>query len=129
MPKVTAVADVDRTLVEHADRGVPLSPTNAAAFFLPLALLVTGPLHIVWNAFENAMKGLERWLSFKEFLSAILSLLGNAGLRARFIDKCLRNVEALQCAWFYNWKHHVIDWKWEYMEARFKSLSIRLPLL
>ena len=35
-------------------------------YFFPRLMLVTGPLHILWNAFESSVKSLEMWPAYKK---------------------------------------------------------------
>ncbi len=90
---------------------------------------MSGPLHIVWNAFEAAVKCNPRWPAFKDLLSDILALLGNKGIRTRFIEKCLCDCPPEVRRLFWNWKHSIVDWKWEYMEEIFAKLSEALDTL
>ena len=89
----------------------------------PAALWISGPLHIVWNAFEAAVRDNPRWHDFRDLLSDVLSFLGNKGIRTRFIEKCLCGCQPADRRMFWNWKHSIVDWKWEYMEEIFAKLS------
>ena len=54
--------------------------TDLEALLFPLAVLVTGPLHIVWNAFQTALNLVDWWPELKELISAVLSFLGHSGI-------------------------------------------------
>ena len=121
---------VGRILDDHRAGRLELWGSRPEAFWFPNAILVTGPLHIIWNSFERCVTASPIWMSFKEILSAILSFLGHKGLREGFLRTCSSKADPGQRARFKNWKHTVIDWKWEYMEETFRKLSaIILDLL
>ena len=77
-------------------------------------------MHVIWNAFRSALEGQAGWSDFKKGLSGILAFLGHKGLRQRYCDTCL---DAKYHHLFANWKHNIVDWKWQYMEDTFVRLS------
>lgn len=102
--------------------------TAGSSYFFPNALLVMGPLHIIWNAFESCISGLKVWPEFRELLSGILGFLGNRGLRRRFVEVCMQDCSADVKSDFDSWRHKVADWKWQYVEETFQRLSPILSL-
>jgi hypothetical protein len=120
---LTCSPQVATTLQEVREGKRALLPSDPGSYFFPLAIWVSGPLHLAWNAFETSAKGTEVWESYRDFISAITAFLGHQGIRDRFREKCLGDADASERSHFFNWKHHVIDWKWEYMEEIFQQLS------
>ena len=55
MPRVDDLEKLQETLQRHLDNPDLLVCSDPDAFFFPRAILVTGPLHIVWKAFEVAV--------------------------------------------------------------------------
>ncbi len=100
-------------------RCFPISQRNG--FFSPRMVGTTGPLHIIWNAFESACKGASLLEEHERFLRAILHILGSKTQRQRFLDKCLADKKLH--THFDGWKHAAVDWKWEYMEDMYNRLS------
>ena len=115
--------DMVNTAIADARAGTVSLPEKPESWFFPRAVFVSGPLHIVWNAFESAIKKSPHWEKTKESLAGILAFLGHAGLRGRFVEVCLTaeddNVKHL----FQTWRHKMVDWKWEYMEDAFQRLT------
>ena len=63
------------------------------------------------------------WVVMKDVLRSILAFLGNRLLRQRFLATCMAGADRRRGWGFLNWKHKVIDWKWEYMEETFQKWS------
>lgn len=123
IPNIEGAAEVQDVL-ERLQRGdLELLGSQPSAFFYPKAIFVSGPLHILWNAFATHVKLTPEWSSFKETLSAILYFLGHQGLRERFLETCFLDGDIADKQLFSGWKHKIIDWKWEYMEEVFTKLS------
>ena len=123
-PNVSDPRLVEDAVAKHHAGHLQLHATEPDSFFLPNAVLVSGPLHLVWDAFESAVKAAPEWEAYKEFLSNVLSFLGHHGLRDRFLRVCMLDATAEQRQHFYRWKHHIIDWRWEYMEEALGRLSL-----
>jgi len=123
-PNVSDPSLVEDVLARHHAGQLQLHATEPDSFFLPNAVLVSGPLHVAWNAFESAVKAAPEWEPYKEFLSNVLSFLGHHGLRDRFLRVCMPDATPEQRQHFYSWKHHIVDWKWEYMEEALGRLSL-----
>ena len=124
MPRVDDVASLHESLDRIRIAGDTSRISDADSFFFPNAVLVTGPLHILWNAFESAVKSVEWWPEFQADVSALLSFLGDPGYCDRFMEVCMRgNSTPQERSLFYRIKHKVVDWKWEYMEDSFAALS------
>ena len=63
---------------------------NPKTYFFPRALWVSGPMHIIWNGCEAAIKASPGWDQFKDVLGAIAGFLGHRGLRLRYVETCLQ---------------------------------------
>ena len=123
IPFIADPSHVSQVLSDYQEKKIPMLCSEPSTFFFPKAVLITGPLHIVWNAFETAVKQSPSWPNYKETLAAILHLLGHQGLRTRFLETCFDRAEPGERKYFYNWRYNVVDWKWEYMEEVFVRLS------
>ena len=128
IPFIQDPALVNQVLDDYKANKVPMLGSEPNAFFFPKAVLITGPMHILWNAFEQCVKRTASWPFFQEILSAILAFLGHRGLRERFLQTCFDEGMPGERAVFYNWKHKVVDWKWEYMEEVFAKVSAAISL-
>ena len=123
MPRVDDLSKVKEVLARHAAAPVQHVASDAASFFFPNAILITGPLHIVWNAFESAVQKVPWWPDLKEATSMLMSFLGHHGIRDRFLELCMKDAQASERRLIYSFKHKTIDWKWEYMEEAFRQLA------
>ena len=103
MPYVDDPALVAMAMEESAETGDRLSRC-AEAFMFPRALWVSGPLHLVWNAFEAAIKESPGWEDIKTQLAHILQFLGHRGLRQRFVRTCLAGEPADVRSLFHSWR-------------------------
>lgn len=115
--------DLVARAVENMKKGEGPEAHDPMAFFFPRAVLVTGPLHIIWNSFQHCVEHTEGWQEYKSFLAAVLAVLGNKGLRERFLEVCVDRSDATTRRALYGWKHRLVSWKWEYMEEVFETLS------
>ena len=79
LPRVDDLAKLQAILELHAAHPERRVASDADAFFFPNAILVTGPLHIVWNAFESAVSKVSWWPSLKQ---ATVMLMGFLGIQA-----------------------------------------------
>ena len=59
-------------------------------YFFPRMLLVTGPLHICWNAYKTVIQASTLWEKLLDCLREFLAFLGNRGLRQRFLATCIQ---------------------------------------
>ena len=123
IPHIEDAEHVNRILVDYKAQRISMLSSEPTAFFFPRAVLITGPMHVLWNGFEHAVKRGPSWAGFKETLASILAFLGHKGLRDWFLQTCFDDGERWEHSFFSNWKHKVVDWKWEYMEECFVRLS------
>ena len=91
-------------------------------------LLIHGPNHIDWNAYKTVVQKTEGWERHLEVTTALLSLLGQRGLRQRFLERNMQGSESWERALFHGWSHRVVDWKWGYMEGAFKKLDAAIEV-
>jgi hypothetical protein len=122
-PNVDDPASVADVLGKISTGEIQLVASEPEAFFFPRAIWVSGPLHVVWNAFEKAVQSTPGWPTFKESLAGILAFLGNQPIKDRFMALCMGQASAQDRQHFYNRQHAVIEWKWEYMEEVFCKLA------
>ena len=54
---------------------------ESSTYVSPRALGFTDPMHMVWNAFEAAIKSLPEWASYEERLKGCLAFPGHRGRR------------------------------------------------
>ena len=128
-PNVDRIEDVATVLTAFADGDIKLMGTKPESYFFPVAVWVSGPLHIAWNAFETSCTANTRWQGrqgFHALLKDLLAFLGNRLIRQRFMETCMTGSAAEERALFHNWKHRIVDWKWEYMEETFIQVSASL---
>ena len=118
-----SVFEVAQSLQEAGTR-VP--PTDADKFLFPRMIHCTGPLHIVWNAYKTAVIECPGWSRFEDIVRASCAFLGTPGTRSRCLAKCVP--DPAEQALFLNWKHHVVDWKWGYMEELLRQFSRAAPV-
>ena len=109
----------DTINIIKAFRGM-FAATDPRSFMYPCLLHIAGHLHILFNAFETAVKSLDESKQFLEVLRVLLDFLSNKQLRQKFQAACLRNTPAFN---YFNSHPTVhIDWRWE-------TLSIALDKL
>ncbi len=119
-PNILGIQDVEQVLTEYRAGRLELLPSKPENWLFPRLVGVTGPLHIAWNAYETAVKGSAKWDEHETFLRSVLYFLGTKATNQIFLDKCVP--ELAERRLFRGWKHHVIDWKWEYMEEAYQKL-------
>ena len=68
-----------------ADGEVPMLATKPEAYLFPRCLLITGPCHVGWNAYKSAVIAQPSWDKELSILKAVMTILGQRGLRERFI--------------------------------------------
>ena len=127
-PNVDDPDKVQDALLQVATGKLRLLGSDPDAFLFPRMLLVTGPLHIVWNSFESACKANPTWPAMKDFLSGVMSVLGHKGLKQRFLEVCMHGSTPEERRLCYGWKFHMVDWKWGYMEKMFELLAAFAPV-
>ena len=111
MPYVDDPERVSAALEEVARGGEHLT-SDPFAFMFPRALWVSGPLHLLWNAFETSIKSSPRWDDTKEQLTAVLHFLGHKGLRQRYVEVCLGDQPADVRDLFKHWRLVARVWVW-----------------
>ena len=125
-PNVKDPAEIEAAAEQLAAGTLPDVPRPPEHFLFPRAMSVRGPFHITYNAFERAVKGAEDWPWLKERISACLCFLGWKGSRRRFLSTCVPDAEEKKM--FANFPHHLIDFKWQYLESMLVDLD-RIVLL
>ena len=100
---------------------------ESSTYFFPRALGFTDPMHMVWNAFEAAIKSLPEWPSYEERLRGCLAFLGHRGRRQTFLETQV--LESSERQLFHGWKFKLVDWKWQYLADMWRRFSAVAPLL
>ena len=113
-----------RVIPEYKDR---YSAADPRVFMWPWALFIMGHLHLLFNALEEACKGLSISSKFFDQLSDICAFLNDADLRRKFQFECLPD-EAARSKFASSMKQH-IDWRWEFLCAACKAVLERWELL
>ena len=96
------------------------------AYYFPFGMGTTDPMHIIWNAFEKAITTLELWPEYESQLRGCLAFLGHPRRRQKFM--VVAKLTAQERSALHNWKHKLIDWKWQYMSqmwGKFSSGALR----
>eukprot|EP00969_Alexandrium_andersonii_P044253 1941894-Alexandrium_andersonii.AAC.1 len=81
-PYVADQSSVARIARDTQESGSSLPPNDPASFMFPRMLHCTGPLHIVWNAYQSSCTRSHGWESFEEVLKAVCAFLGSPGTRS-----------------------------------------------
>jgi len=84
-PNIDQPDEVEAVLDQHRPGALRLLASEPDKHFMPNAVLMSGPLHVVRNAYKAAIKSAPGWDEYKEVFSAMLALLGQKGLRDRFL--------------------------------------------
>ena len=116
--------------MQHGDTdgGGPRIPASMPyAYLFPALVQVTGPQHIIWNAFEASIKHLDGWDSYETFLRSLLKVFGDRSLLERFTSKCLVSNEEKQL--FRNWPYRLVDWEWGYMTGMWQTVGGALDVI
>jgi len=90
-PNVNDTDQVRRALQQLASGEVKLIGSNPEAYLFPCMLFVTGPMHILWNAYETSCTAITRGQKFSDLLGGVLAMLGHKGTRDRFLDVCMKD--------------------------------------
>ena len=99
-----------------------LTTVDGAAYFLPICLLFSDFLHIIYNALEEVCTKHHTWLVVGPHLKAIAGFLSVKDLRNRFIKKCL--VDRCDKQLFHTWSG--LTWStfsWHLGTSSGKSMS------
>ena len=88
-------------------------PSVPHAYLFPLCLFIPDHLHMLFGAWEYAVKTCAGWEAMEEKLRAISSFLRNEQYRLRFVQTCLGTPE--EKALFSSYQPSITDWKWEYL--------------
>ncbi|CAK0867379.1 unnamed protein product, partial [Prorocentrum cordatum] len=79
----------------------------------PFVLFVTGHLHLLFNALEEACKQVSVATGFFSNLATMCKFSGDSGMREKFQKHCCIG---RACAGKFNhFANHRIDWRWEFM--------------
>ena len=118
VPNVENPEQIQQILTQVRTGQRQMLATKPDSYFFPVLLLITGPMHILWNSFETAIKMTKGWQSYKPFLAAVLSVLGNRGQRERYMNQCVPAgaMTPAERKELYNWPYKLIEWNWHYME-------------
>ena len=100
---------------------------DADAYYFENGVGVTDPMHIIWNAFEDAVTKLACWSDYKEKLSGCLAFLGHPGRRQKWLSTA--NLTPEERRGLHQWKFRLVDWKWQYMSQMWAKLSPRIDVL
>ena len=77
-------------------------------FFFPRSVSCTNPMHMIWNSFEDSLKGEEAlWTVYEKRLRGILLFLGHNQRRTRWLQIAPLTVEQKQL--FLGWPYRLIS--------------------
>jgi hypothetical protein len=102
-----------------------MSTVLASSFFLPLVLICSDCLHVLFNVFQEVVDELAVWKSSGSHFATIATFPSQCDLRNRFVESCLstRCLKHMFNSWSIN-KH--FNWKWQYLQYFVDKLE---PLL
>lgn len=117
IPNTDDSQKIQELLADTASGKKTMLAAEPETFFWPRLLSVTGPLHIIWNAFARVVQISPEWDGYLNMLKGCLHLLGSAPIRRRFL--ALTPLSPDYRRLIKGFKHKVVDWKWEYMAQVF----------
>ena len=98
------------------------APGDPMSFMYPRCLWIPGHLHVMFNALEEAVKGLSVSKAFLDHLRALQQFLSDKQLRRTFQASCLAGKPCFGKFSKYRTVH--IDWRWEFLS---KALDHFIP--
>ena len=119
-PAVDDPAELE-VVMQRLAEGATTASNEPGAFYFPRALKPTDPMHMIWNAFEWAIRNAGLYDEYEPGLGGILACLGHNGRRQKWLAQASLTPEERAC--FHRWPYRIVDWKWQYMYKIFNALA------
>lgn len=98
-------------------------PYQPFSFTCPVCILVTGPLHVIWNALETHVKTSVRRVVLHPALPCSVRFVSDVGLKARCMLLCMSDAIPSARSLVYRFRLTCIAWKWQRLSQGFVDVS------